>query len=74
MTNLYFDPAHASVVRELERDLLDWIVTTTRPATALGVPGGRRGPQVITRYNNPVNADGKFHPDRLKDAAAGNYI
>ena len=31
--NLYFDPAHRDRVRELERALLDWLVTTTRVRT-----------------------------------------
>jgi len=34
MTNLYFDDEYAGVVREIERDLLDWMATTNRPTTA----------------------------------------
>jgi hypothetical protein len=81
MRNLYFEPAYAGVVQELVSDLLDWLVTTTRPATALGLdvaPGEevvtRFGGvfhdadnwQVITRHKCSTNTDGKFHPDRLK--------
>ena len=39
MRNLYFEPAYSNVVQELKGDLLDWLVTTTRPATALGLGG-----------------------------------
>jgi arylsulfatase A-like enzyme len=81
MQNLYFDPAYAPVVREMQADLLAWLITTTRPATALGLDvapdeeavtrfGGvfydADSEQVITRYRCSVNADGKFHPDRLR--------
>jgi len=81
MRNLFFDPDCAAVVRELQGDLLAWLITTTRPTTALGLdvaPGDRTvqgyggkfhdaaSDQVITRYKASVNADGKFHPDRLR--------
>lgn len=81
MQNLYFDPAYAPVVAELKADLLEWLITTTRPKTSLGldVPPGDAmvthfsgqfwdadSDQVINRYRCSVNADGKFHPDRLR--------
>jgi len=81
MKNLYFDPEYAPVTQELQGDLLAWLITTTRPATALGldVPPGDQAvkgfggvfydaesDQIITRYHCSVNADGKFHPDRLR--------
>lgn len=75
MKNLYFDPSHAAVVESMRAMLLDWLVTTTRPATVL--PWVRfEGNQSITRYDNSVNADGKVHPDRVRQAKAkyGNYI
>ena len=73
MKNLYFDPAHAAKVRELERDLLDWLVSTTRPTTTLSLPNFD-GPQFVTRYRNSVNADRKFNPDRLRDLRHRNYL
>ncbi len=44
MANRYFDPDYAGIVRELRDELLDWLVTTTRPRTALPRQpfGGRR--------------------------------
>jgi arylsulfatase A-like enzyme len=81
MKNLYFEPEYAALIQEMKGDLLDWLLTTTRPKTALGldaVPGEQAvtrfggvfydtdSDQVITRYRCSVNQDGKFHPDRLR--------
>ena len=73
MTNLYPDPAHAGVVRELERDLTDWLVTTTRPATAHPLPS-YVSDQATTRYGHTVNADAKTHFDRLRELRGRNYL
>ncbi|MDF1515331.1 MAG: hypothetical protein P1S60_16095, partial [Anaerolineae bacterium] len=81
MQNLYFDPAYAKLVQEMQADLLEWLITTTRPRTSLGldVPPGDAmvtsfsgeffdadSDQITTRYHCSINADGKFHPDRLR--------
>jgi choline-sulfatase/uncharacterized sulfatase len=73
MHNLYFEPAFRQTVRDMERALLDWLVTTTRPATVhpLRPAAGR---QVHTRYGHSVNADGKVHPDRVRAIAGSNYV
>jgi arylsulfatase A-like enzyme len=73
MTNLYFEAAHAGKVRELERDLTDWLVRTTRPKTFLGDPC-YESDQAVTRYKHTVNFDGKTHPDRVGQARTRNYI
>jgi arylsulfatase A-like enzyme len=73
MENLYFKPEYADVVRELRDDLLDWLITTTRPRTVLGV-GVFGGGQAITRYHCTVNPDGKIHPDRLRRMRNRNYL
>ena len=73
MTNLYFRPEHAATVRDLERELLDWLVTTTRPATVHPL-GTRVSDQGVTRYQHTVNADGKFHPDLLQSIRGTNYL
>ena len=73
MQNLYFGPDYAGKVRELERDLVDWLVTTTRPATVLGV-GPFETSQGVTRYGCTVNHDGKIHPGRIRKARSLNYI
>jgi arylsulfatase len=73
MRNLYFESSHQGIVQELKTDLLNWLVTTTRPATVLGLPP-ISGPQTITRYENTLNRDGKIQPDRLKQARTRNYL
>jgi choline-sulfatase/uncharacterized sulfatase len=73
MTNLYFVPEHAAKVRELERDLTDWLVTTTRPATVHPLKPYDTD-QGVTRYHHTVNADGKINPARIKTIAGQNYV
>ena len=73
MNNLYFAPNSADLVRVMERDLLEWLITTTRPAATNGVeiPSGR---QTRKRNRFTTNLDGKIHPDRLRDARTRNYL
>jgi choline-sulfatase/uncharacterized sulfatase len=74
MKNLYFLPEYGDTVRELERELMNWLIATTRPATVLGLPAVD-GEQRVTRYHNTVNGDWKLHPDRIKERiAGGNYV
>jgi len=54
-------------------DLLDWLITTTRPVTVLGT-GAPHGTQSITRYRCTINLDGKIHPDRLREMRNRNYL
>lgn len=73
MRNLYFEPEHRETVRAMERELLEWLVTTTRPATVLGLNSHARpacGAQVEHRYHCWVNPDGKI-PGRWVDSIAG---
>ncbi len=79
MSNLYFQPEHQDKVREMQADLLDWLVTTTRPRTALPVKitdDDRLNPNVTVRYKCPIETDGKINPDRLRAAAekGTNYL
>jgi len=73
MHNLYFEPAYADTVDELTRDLLDWLITTNRPAT-IHPPVKFEGDQAFTEYGSTVNADGKIHPDRIAQSKGRNYI
>jgi len=73
MLNLFFDPEYADVVRDIQRDLTDWLITTTRPAT-IHPPVTKVTSQSTLQYNNAVNADGKFNPDRIKEVKSTNYI
>jgi len=73
MKNLFFDPAFAGVVAQMKADLLDWLVTATRPVTVHPLKPAPEH-QRITRFGHSVNADGKVHPERLADLAGGNYL
>ena len=59
MNNLYFDPEYHGRVRELERDLMDWLVTTTSAKTVLPwvAPRDENG----SLWKQRVEADGKLH-------------
>ncbi len=73
MENLYFRPDCAAKVREMERELTEWLVTTTRPVTVHPLPPAP-GPQAVTRYHHSVNADGRINPDRIRAFAGTNYV
>lgn len=72
MNNLWFDAAYAEVVREMQGDLLNWLITTTRPVTIL--PNQNfGGDQAVKRFLNTTNPDGKISPDRIR-ASQKHYI
>ena len=73
MKNLYFEPDFQEVVRELERELIRWLVTTTRPATVHQVKPWESD-QAITGYGKSVNADGRINPQKVKPIAGSNYV
>jgi hypothetical protein len=76
MTNLFFDPERADVVRDLQQELMDWLIVTTRPTTILPAPN-KTSEQAALRYLNVVNADKKIHPDKIrgtKEWWERNYI
>jgi arylsulfatase len=83
MNNLYFEEEHRVLAQKMKDRLFDWLVTTTRPITTLGVRSGSGGPghleyedQRVTRFGNTVNHDGKIHPNRLResDPSGQNYL
>lgn len=76
MTNLYFEADHADVVAELNRDLLNWLITSTRPGTVLGVNSRRRieSDQVVHRFRTDVLPDGKIRPEWMQAATTKNYL
>jgi choline-sulfatase/uncharacterized sulfatase len=73
MHNLYFEGAYADVVRQLEGELLNWIVRTTRPTTILPAVD-HESAQSELHYRNAVNADRKVHPSWIPQARTQNYI
>lgn len=58
MRNLYFLGRHQHKVRELERDLMDWLVTTTRVKTVLPWVTPREGNGGL--FEQRQEADGKL--------------
>jgi len=76
MHNLYFDPAYQDVVQEMQIELLNWLVTTTRPKTVLGVNSHAtfESRQSVERYRCQVNADGKIHPSLSLKGRTINYL
>lgn len=73
MNNLYFDDEHQGTIRELKTNLLDWLVTTTRPVST-NCADLDEGPQRKRRYHVVVNEDNKIHPDELRKVGYKNYL
>jgi arylsulfatase A-like enzyme len=73
MKNLFFEEDCRHVVSELQQDLLNWLITTTRQATSLGVSVPQTA-QTKERYRCTVNHDLKIHPENLKNARHKNYL
>ncbi len=79
MRNLYFDGTYRHKVEELRAELLEWLITSTRPRTVSGVNSSRfDAPQLnrqrIQRYQTVVNQDGKINPKLLRAAKNKNYL
>lgn len=76
MNNLYFAQDYKRALEDMRGELLNWLVTTTRPVTTLGLPNISEfdGNQIITRYKCRINSDGKVHPDRLRTGMFNNYL
>ncbi|MDE2775293.1 MAG: sulfatase-like hydrolase/transferase [Chloroflexota bacterium] len=79
MRNQYFDSDYQHIVSELRGELLERLITTTRPRTVSGVNSARFdtpevNPQRAQRYQTVVNLDGKINPALLHSAANKNYL
>lgn len=73
MTNLYFDDEYQDVVHELQKDLNEWLVTTSRPTTVLSAPNWN-SPHSTTRYGHTVGPDGTLPPDKIRESDNKNYL
>ena len=73
MDNRYFDEGQQERIQEMCNDLLNWLVTTTRPVST-NCADLEEGPQRMTRYKVVVNADNKIHPDELRKVDYKNYL
>jgi hypothetical protein len=79
MRNLFFDSAYCSKVEEMKGELLDWLVSTTRPTSVLGVNSTRWAPPPagsapIERFGVWTHRDGRIGPAEIRPRAGGNYI
>ena len=79
MRNLYFDADYQDKVGELRGDLLEWLITTTRPGTVSGVNSARFDTPELNRqrqlrYQTVTNHDGKINPALLRQANNKNYL
>ncbi|RMD74590.1 MAG: hypothetical protein D6820_16430, partial [Lentisphaerae bacterium] len=75
--NLYFDPQYADIIAEMRSELLEWLITTTRPATILPAVKDGNLRQGSIHFRNYTNADGKIHPDKIREASGRlqqNYL
>jgi len=67
MKNLYFDKTYHEIVNELKGDLLEWIITTTRPRTTmLAEPRSRYQNYQRIESKKRENSDGKINPERIR--------
>jgi hypothetical protein len=73
MNNLYFDDKYEHLVKEIKDDLLNWLITTTRPKT-VQTKFTYKGKQVVMRNRKPINADGKLNPAAFKETSGSNYL
>ncbi len=75
MKNLYFESEYINIIQELQKELFDWLITTTRPKT-IHPNVLMNGNQWITRYDNSVNADDKLTPGIIRQIQQKhcNYI
>lgn len=73
MQNLYFSKAHAGVVCELRTELLNFILTTTRPVTILPHVNFF-SPQGETCFGDTTNHDGHIHYDWIAKTKNKSYL
>ncbi len=73
MKNLFFAESQQARIAEMKSDLLNWLVTTTRPVST-NCADLETGPQRMKRYGVVVNADNKIHPDNLRAIDYKNYL
>lgn len=73
MKNLFFDAKYKDIAAELRNDLTEWLITTARPVT-IQPPVRKTTSQSSLRYDNAVNADGRIHPDRIRETPSQNYL
>jgi len=74
--NLYFDPEHQAVVRDLQQKLYAWLVRTTRPVTVHTKPAFADGEHENT-WDDPgplLARDGKARKEALTNLLQLSYL
>lgn len=71
MNNLFFDPAHRERVLELQSDLLNWLITTTRVVGTNGVKLPADEPQSVETFKIRTRLDGKIG---YRELSSTNHI
>ncbi|NBB96379.1 MAG: sulfatase-like hydrolase/transferase [Planctomycetes bacterium] len=77
MNNLYVQDAYQDTVRKMQADLMDWLVTTSRPVTVLQITptdADRADPSKRIRYTCCTEADGKLNWRRIATIRGTNYV
>ncbi|MFW6132335.1 MAG: sulfatase [Planctomycetota bacterium] len=74
MTNLALDATYGEKVAEMHRDLVDWLMRTTRVTTVLPHWTGEPAPGRRHRYKNTVLADGRIGCDQLRQRKNSPYV
>lgn len=74
MTNLYFNENYKEKVSEMERDLMDWLITTTRSVTMNQNQPVPNSSQYTNRYGNVFLPDGKRPPVDIGKIDGKRYL
>ncbi len=73
MTNLYFNPEYRETAVSMEKNLLDWLATTTRVVNT-NCARQPTGSQSAERYKCRINSDGRISPECLRGLKNINYL
>ncbi len=67
MKNLYFDPEYKDKINDMNAELLNWLITTTRPSTVHEASKESSSNwQQKLKYKHAFNADNKINPELIR--------
>jgi choline-sulfatase/uncharacterized sulfatase len=73
MTNLYFEKSYGGLIDEFKKELLEFLITTTRVRTINPDPQ-IKGINAVERYHRTMEQDMKVGPGYVRDMTFKNYI
>lgn len=73
MDNLALKPQFREKVEEMRAELLNWLITSTRPTTVNPLPAVMTE-QRVERYHHTVNKDNRINPERVHELTHRNYL